>query len=91
MNKVKVEEAEIVVHGTADKPYFEICNVNSRRRFASGARRCNSCCNKRSAYACRWTYSVKNSGEKGPGRGSSHRVTIQTAKKSICVFLCGYF
>ena len=24
MSKVKVEEAEIVVHGTADKPYFEI-------------------------------------------------------------------
>lgn len=24
MNKVKVEEAEIVVHGTVDKPYFEI-------------------------------------------------------------------
>ena len=24
MSKIKVEEAEIVVHGTADKPYFEI-------------------------------------------------------------------
>ena len=24
MSKVKVEEAEIVVHGTADRPYFEI-------------------------------------------------------------------
>ena len=24
MSKVKVEEAEIVVHGTVDKPYFEI-------------------------------------------------------------------